>query len=288
MVAPYQCRWCGSLGFLQQLRSSAKTGNPSGAASACIGRQSTKTFRSPVSYSLRNLCGWLTPISPPRVKGVDLLRPVVVVSPNATAEFIPVAFSFSAVFVSSAGTASRTRYPTPIEAQPSRREGREVCLSRPRNSFGPSYRPPHDERRRVCASVIARLGGGAAHPVNAYVVGKRAGVPSNALAAGPLAHDRRLVALCGARVVTIGDELGPDGLELAIWLARALPVTPRGTSPLRRPSLARACKTPLARSCGRESTGPSLCRVCVRSVSGSSSRSRHAGETARRLRRTPI
>jgi len=39
---------------------------------------------------------------------------------------------------------------------------------------------------------------------------ERAGVPSNVLAAGPLAPDRRLVALCGARVVTIGDELGPD------------------------------------------------------------------------------
>ena len=59
--------------------------------------------------------------------------------------------------------------------------------------------------------------------MNAYVAGKRASVPSNALAAGPLAHDRRLVALCGARVVTIVDELGPDGLELAIWLARSLP-----------------------------------------------------------------
>jgi len=52
---------------------------------------------------------------------------------------------------------------------------------------------------------------------------ERAGVPSNVLAAGPLAHDRRLVALCGARVVTIGDELGPDRLELGVWLTRSLP-----------------------------------------------------------------
>ena len=27
----------------------------------------------------------------------------------------------------------------------------------------------------------------------------------------------------GARVVTIGDELGPDWLELDVWLARSLP-----------------------------------------------------------------
>ena len=55
------------------------------------------------------------------------------------------------------------------------------------------------------------------------MAGERADVPSTLLAAGPLAHDRRLVALCGARVVTIGDELGPDGLELDVWLARSLP-----------------------------------------------------------------
>jgi hypothetical protein len=54
------------------------------------------------------------------------------------------------------------------------------------------------------------------------VAGERAGVPSTRPAAGPLASDRRLVALCGARVVTIGDELGPDGLELDNWLARSL------------------------------------------------------------------
>jgi hypothetical protein len=29
--------------------------------------------------------------------------------------------------------------------------------------------------------------------------------------------------LAGARVVTIGDELGPDRLELDVWLARSLP-----------------------------------------------------------------
>jgi len=61
------------------------------------------------------------------------------------------------------------------------------------------------------ASVVARLGGGAAHPVNVCMAREGAGVPSKRLAAGPLAHDRQLVALCGAHVVTIGDELGPDG-----------------------------------------------------------------------------
>jgi hypothetical protein len=43
------------------------------------------------------------------------------------------------------------------------------------------------------------------------------------LAAGPVAHDRRRVALSGARVVTIRDELGPERLELDVWLARSLP-----------------------------------------------------------------
>ena len=42
------------------------------------------------------------------------------------------------------------------------------------------------------------------------------------LAAGPLASDRRLVALCGARVVTIGDELGLVGARVR-RLARPLP-----------------------------------------------------------------
>ena len=55
------------------------------------------------------------------------------------------------------------------------------------------------------------------------MAGKRADVPSKLLAAGPRAYDRWLVALCGARVVTIGDELGPDRLELDVWLARSLP-----------------------------------------------------------------
>jgi hypothetical protein len=55
------------------------------------------------------------------------------------------------------------------------------------------------------------------------VARERAGVPSKLLAAGPVAHDRWLVALDGARVVTIGDELGSERLELDVWLARSLP-----------------------------------------------------------------
>jgi hypothetical protein len=65
-------------------------------------------------------------------------------------------------------------------------------------------------------------GSGEGQPSREHVAEKRAGVPSTALAAGPVAQDRRLVALCGARVVTIGDELGPDWLEFDVWLARSL------------------------------------------------------------------
>ena len=39
-------------------------------------------------------------------------------------------------------------------------------------STGIGWATVHDERRRVCASVIARLGGGAAHPVNAHGIAK--------------------------------------------------------------------------------------------------------------------
>ena len=97
-----------------------------------------------------------------------------------------------------------------------------MLLSRPRNSFGPSYRPPHEERRRLRASVIARLGGGAARRGNASRR-KNAGVPSTRHAAEPLAQDRRLVALCGARVCLIAASAVP-WLELDVWLTHALPL----------------------------------------------------------------
>ena len=51
--------------------------------------------------------------------------------------------------------------------------------------------------------------------------GKRAGVPSSALAAGPVAHDRRLVALGGACVLSDLCELGP--VARVRRLARPLP-----------------------------------------------------------------
>ena len=51
---------------------------------------------------------------------------------------------------------------------------------------------------------------------------KRAGVPSSARAAEPLAHDRRLVTLDGVRVQRDLHELGPDWLELDVWLTRSL------------------------------------------------------------------
>ena len=103
--------------------------------------------------------------------------------------------------------------------------------SRPRNSFGPSCRPPHDERRRLRASVVARLGGGAAHLTNAgaWRGRERASHQTRSLPdlwlliVGP-------VALDGARVVPIGDELGPDVARVR-RLAHPLP------SPLRREEL---------------------------------------------------
>ena len=55
---------------------------------------------------------------------IDLLRPVGVTTRSVTR--VPVAFSFSAVFVSSADPVSMTRDPTPIEARASRGEAREL------------------------------------------------------------------------------------------------------------------------------------------------------------------
>jgi hypothetical protein len=68
-----------------------------------------------------------TPISPPLVKRPDLLRPVVERRRRATARnnADSPAFSFSAVFVSSAGFhLDDGMDPTPIEAQASRSEAR--------------------------------------------------------------------------------------------------------------------------------------------------------------------
>ena len=55
------------------------------------------------------------------------------------------------------------------------------------------------------------------------MAGESAGVPSSKLAAGPLAPDRRLVALCGARVCAIVASSVPTWLALGVWLTRSLP-----------------------------------------------------------------
>ena len=67
-------------------------------------------------------CRRPTPISPPYVKYADFLRPVVESRRRATESDNRriTASPFSAVFVSSAGPASTTRGPTPIEARASR------------------------------------------------------------------------------------------------------------------------------------------------------------------------
>ena len=44
----------------QPLRNKEETGNPLAAASAFIGRRSTKTFPSQVCYRQKDSCGWLT------------------------------------------------------------------------------------------------------------------------------------------------------------------------------------------------------------------------------------
>jgi hypothetical protein len=62
---------------------------------------------------------------------------------------------------------SLTRHPTPIEALAPRSGVRTRGRSRPRNSVVPSYRPLHDGRCRRSASVVSRLGEGAASSGNA-------------------------------------------------------------------------------------------------------------------------
>ena len=73
------------------------------------------------------------------------------------------------------------------------------------------------------ASVVARLGGGAAHPVNAcaWRGRERASHQSCSLPDLWLMIDG-LVALCGVRVCAIAASSVP-WLELDVWLARSLP-----------------------------------------------------------------
>src|SRR5262245_28238146 len=65
-------------------------------------------------------------------------------------------------------------------------------------------------------------GSGKGQRIREPVAEKRADVPSSVRAAGPLAHDRRLVTLGGVRVQRDRSEFGPAWLELDVWLARSL------------------------------------------------------------------
>jgi len=84
-----------------------------------------------------------------------------------------------------------------------------VRPARLETQFGASYRPPHDERRRPCASVVTRLGGGAAPLKTRGAERGESGCPIT----------RRSLPDCGSRSVARGagrarvqsdlDELGP-------------------------------------------------------------------------------
>src|SRR5439155_7408491 len=87
-----------------------------------------------------------------------------------------------------------------------------------------SYRPPHDERRRLRASVVARLGGGAARPGNACawrgrerVSHQRRSLPNLWLM---IVGSWRLATHAWSRSVTSSV---PTWLELGVWLTRSLP-----------------------------------------------------------------
>jgi hypothetical protein len=121
-----------------------------------------------------------------------------------------IAFSFSTVFVSSAGPhrGSRTQHLLRL-----RLRGSEA-----RGSWDPCGLETHSDPRTglLMTSDVAHArplspGSGKGQRLRRTLLRgkKRAGVPSNALAAGPVAHDRRLGALDGARVLRDLHELGP-------------------------------------------------------------------------------
>ena len=104
----------------------------------------------------------LTPISPLHVKCADLLRPLALEKKSAAdRDEHGRGFRLRGLRFQH-WRRSMTRHPTPIEALAPHRGVRTRRRSRPRNSVVPSYRPPHDERRHRGASVVSRLGGGAA------------------------------------------------------------------------------------------------------------------------------
>jgi hypothetical protein len=74
----------------------------------------------------------------------------------------------------------------------------------------------------VAGARLLSPGSGEGRRLSAHVVKKRASVPSSERAAGPLAHDRQLGRSQSACVPRDLNELGPDWLELRVWLARSL------------------------------------------------------------------
>ncbi len=81
---------------------------------------------------------------------------------------------------------------------------------RPRNSVVPSYRPLQWGDVAEARPLSPGSGEGPRHAGTRTTRGEeRAGVPSHALAAGPVAPDRRLGALGGVRVLGDRRELGP-------------------------------------------------------------------------------
>ncbi len=101
---------------------------------------------------------------------------------------------------------------------------------RPRNSVVPSYRPLQKSDVAEARPWSPGSGEGPRHAGTRTTRGEeRAGVPSHALAAGPVAPDRRLGALGGARVRGDRRELGP--------VARVRRVAHPTLSPLRREEL---------------------------------------------------
>jgi hypothetical protein len=149
--------------------------------------------------------------------------------------------------------------PTPIEAQASRSEGR--------GSSDPRGLDTHSGPRAgllmtsdvACARPLSPGSGeGQRHLRTRGVSGReRASRQTRALPDLWLLISRswRSAAhACGAISAS-----SVTWLELAVWLARSLPATPRGTFPAKTPSLATACKRPPA--CGPGAAGGGSDRV---------------------------
>ena len=135
-----------------------------------------------------------------------------------------IAFPFSAVFVSSAGAASMkgrcTQHLLRLGLRIAKGERRR--RSQPRNSFVPSCRPPHGQRRRRSASVRCSLGGGAAPQENAWrAAGPRVDLPSSVTAAGPVADDREARCVRRRTLTSQSVRARSRRLDLAVWLVHA-------------------------------------------------------------------